>query len=209
MSATIFQDNFNREESKVVGNGWAEYSKKDDDVALVDATGGHGHALQIRDNADGTFDGAATHGIITSSYNNLALSFDWRPLSDSDATDLLKVSWATSAVGAGDLTADNWTLLTSLALGGSSRTWNTAVLGASALGSLNNLSNFYLRFWIDLNGSDDDHEGVQIDNVLLTGDRMAAPTPAVVSEPTQLALFGLGMLSMASVMSRNKARRAS
>ena len=190
----IFSDNFNRQNSTSVNNGWLEIDSNDnEDVRIINGT------LQMKD--DGS---AITHLLNTTGINELSLTFDWLALSDSDNDDFLKISWSSDQ--------NNWNTLyfdqnnDKRSLGDYSQSWHHEIIDSSLLSALNNLDGFYLQFWIDLSGLHNNKEGVRIDNFSFSGynivqNNLAAPHSALASvpEPSVFALLGIGLISILSL----------
>jgi hypothetical protein len=169
---TIFQDNFNRSNSNTVGNGWTETQDDADDVAI------NNNRLLLRSDDPNAI--AAQLSINTTGFNNIRLSYDWAKLSgDSESDDELIVEWKLGSSG-------SWTELEDHGLGGSSSfSSNSELLSGAA-----NQGDVEFRFRLDVSNG---NEGVLIDNVLLTGDKIQTGTGAV-PEPSSFVLLGFGLL---------------
>ncbi|WP_445193909.1 PEPxxWA-CTERM sorting domain-containing protein [Sphingomonas sp. Tas61C01] len=182
-AATIFFDSFNRSDSTRVGapasfpqDVWREGNAQSDDVA-IDA-----NRLLLRDRS-----ASASQSISTIGFEDIVLTYSWRPLLPSDAADRLFV---TTPFGS-----------------------EVHRLGASGgtesikLSSLaNNRANLNIRFSLALSGSraSERLEGVRIDNVRLTGTRIAAALP----EPSTWLMMVGGFALLASALRRRPARIA-
>jgi PEP-CTERM motif len=183
-AAVIFSDTFDGT-SNTVGNGWIETENGASDVARVNGV------LQLRDELSGNPDArAARTTISTVGYTSIQLSYDWAPITASSGSDELHVEWSANG-GA------TWTELSGSphTLGGSgSFSQVLANLGAGASG----VTNLGLRFWTDVNKSD---EGAYIDNVRVSGTSVSI---AAVPEPASLALIALGLAGL-GIIRRKKA----
>lgn len=217
---TLFQDNFDTirpsgtpttSATSTLGNNWVEVNNDSNDVAIVDLSilnPGLQGAMRLRDEANSSNatdsvtnpDAAATQlSLSTVGFNTIKLSFDWRLIDSSPSNnDEFSVSWKTGS-------STIWTTLFSTGLGGTcsifSCNWDSELfsLGNSA----NDNAQIQLRFWTNVNSQDD---GVLVDNVLLTGERIptVAQAPADLPEPGTIALLGLGLAGL-GFLKRRKA----
>lgn len=205
-AAVIWQDQFNRANSNTVGNGWTEIEDGANDVAIS------GNALLLRDYRSGTDsvttpDAAATQwGISTAGYEDIFVQFRWGPLTASESSDTLFVSWKLSSDA--NVLA-NWSTLGSFGLGGN----GSFTTSGFALGALAEDTSIDLRFWTSVN---DDDEGALIDWVTLSGNAIPLPPPpeqdltpiaqvepgAGVPAPGTLALLGVGLAALGSFRRR-------
>ena len=216
-AAAIFQDNFDttRTDGSLVtsttntlGNGWTETSKGASDVSIVNfgTPQSFQGAMRLRDinqNAVGTDtnpDAAASQSSLsTTGFNTINLSFDWGLIDlVANADDHFFVSWRASNAG-------TWTQLFDFALDG----LNTNFLSQSAsLGiAADNSAILQLLFWTNVSAA---REGVYVDNILLTGERIVVSSlvrsfvSSQVPEPGTMALVGLGLIGL-GFMRRRKA----
>jgi hypothetical protein len=87
-ASVIFSDNFDRNDSNNVGNGWSEYEDDSNDVAIRDG------ALQLRDTIWFSWvDAAASNNASTIGYDDIYLDFEWAASMNTEWTDTLHVSW--------------------------------------------------------------------------------------------------------------------
>jgi len=178
-AVVIFSDDFNRDNSNTVGNGWNEIDDENNDVAIKD------NALMLRDNRSfwifDLIDAAASNNASTTGFHDIFLDFDWKASDNTESSDKLYVSW-TNADGIFDGLL-GWTELWSTSLGGS----NFVSVSLGAITDFNNLANLKFAFWTDVSSS---REAAYIDNVVLRG------TLTKVSNPSSVALLGLGLMGL-------------
>lgn len=84
----VFNEDFARSNAAILGNGWLEIEESANDVKLQSG------AVRLRDNAEGGIDAGIARQFGTG-LSGLSLSFDWKPLLNSDPADKFLVSWAT------------------------------------------------------------------------------------------------------------------
>ncbi len=176
-AVTLFSDNFNRNNSNTVGNGWSEIQNSSNDVGIF-----QGQAY-MRDSVSGLPDAAITHSLSTTGYENIKLSYDWREFFSSDPSDSFYVQIDTGS---------GFSSLASHGLGGSGyETSMVNLIGAD------NLASISLRLAIDVTDNFRGNlEGVFLDNIIVTGDAISTPGGAAVPEPSTIALFGTGLVGM-------------
>jgi hypothetical protein len=186
-AVTIFSDDFNRADSNTVGNGWNEIEDDNNDVAIKN------NSLMLRDNRSWFFfdliDAVASHSASTTGYQDIFLDFDWKASDDTESSDKLYVSWTNTADPLNGLFS--WDTIFSADLGGSS--FESVSVGEIV--GANNLADFKFAFWTDVSHWS---EYAAIDNVVLRG------TPTSVSNPSSIALLGLGLMGL-GLASRKKA----
>jgi hypothetical protein len=185
-AAPVFSDDFNRPISNSVGNGWTEEESQSGDISIVNRSGAN-HQMQIQDLSPQAI---ASHlsGISTVGFDQVSLSYEWAPLSNTELGDQLFVEWRDGSVG-----GSVWNLIATHALTGTEAYASETFLLANSSGGLSDLE---LRFRLNV---DSNNEGALIDNVLLSG---APVTP--IPEPGALALAGLGLLGVFATSHRRK-----
>jgi hypothetical protein len=167
-ASVIFSDNFDRNNSNNVGNGWSEYEEDSNDVAIRSGV------LRLRDTIRlSLVDTAASNNASTIGYDDIYLDFEWAA-KNTEGKDTLHVSWNDGS-GWNDIWSTNLgeSSFASVSLG--------AILGAS------NLANLQISFWTNVSRY---NESAYIDNVVLRG------TPTSVSNPSSIALLGLGLMGL-------------
>jgi len=173
-TCTIFFDNFDRNSSNTVGNGWTEYQNASNDVAI-----GSG-ALMLRDN--NPLAAAAQMSLNGLAYDQVSVSFDWKGRESGTGTNWLGIFYATN------LQLTNWvTVRTQSFAGGTSwANWSAALPLASGVNP------FAIKLQIGGSGTLDNTDYVYIDNFCVTG----VPITASVPEPESYAMLlsGLGMM---------------
>lgn len=186
-AATIFEDDFNRNNSTRVGNGWSEIERNSNDVGIVN------NQLMLRDSVNGLPDAAASSLVIDATgYENVVVEFTWRSLSSrNESSDRLYLSWAESP--APSIRDENaWTRVFS---GGDSypRTHSESISLADASDTL-----FNIMLWTNVTDNrNGDYEGFMIDSVRVTGDAIS-PVPLPAGFP--LLLGGLAFFGVARRM---------
>lgn len=187
-SELIFSDDFDRANSNALGNGWSEIEQSANDIRLRSG------AVRLRDNAEGVIDAGISREF-AGELSEFSLSFDWKPLLNSDAGDRFLVSWATEYSNR----ARDWNPLFSTDLGANDLNWTTTLISANQLEALNGLESFYLLFWTNLssnkNGSED-NEGVWLDNITLTRLPEQNAPVASVPLPSTLLLLATGLMGL-------------
>jgi hypothetical protein len=181
----VFNEEFNRLNSKTVGNGWLELNKNANDVRIINET------LLLRDNKKGQIDAGVARKFEGFEVSDLTISFDWTPLLPSDRKDYFKVSWATEF----SKKASDWTDLFTTSLGANDRESTTAIIGPDKTLALKQMTSFYLMFWIDLGPTtknDEFKEGVRIDNIRLDNTAPTSPVPL----PSAIWFFVSGLFGL-------------
>lgn len=180
LATPIFSDDFNRALSNTVGNGWQEVEGASPsaaaDVSIVERSAGD-NEMQVRDN-DPNGIASQLAGISTLGYTSLALAYDWAPTNNTEAGDLLFVEWRDGSAG-------SWTQIAAHALLGT----GTHTSELWSLPDAAGVTDFEFRYRVAVNAN---NEGATIDNVVLSGRRIADEARAV-PEPGSLALAGLGL----------------
>ncbi|MFT6329224.1 MAG: hypothetical protein ACJAYN_001155 [Bermanella sp.] len=168
-AAVIFSDNFDRHNSNSVGNGWSEFEDESNDVAIRSGV------LRLRDYVSWSWvDAAASNSTSTVGYDDIYLDFDWAASRNTERSDKLYVSWNDGS---------GWNNLWSTRLGGS----NFVSVSLGAILGASNLANLQFSFWTNVSAY---NESAYIDNVVLRG------TPISVSNPSSIALLGLGLMGL-------------
>lgn len=181
----VFQDKFDRANSKTVGEGWLEFNKNANDVRIINGT------LVLRDNKKGQIDAGVARKFENFEVSDLTISFDWTPLLPSDKKDQFKVSWATEF----SKKASDWKDLFTTSLGANDRESSTAILGPDITVALKGMTSFYLLFWTDLGPTtknDEYKEGVRLDNIRLDNTAPTSPIPL----PSTVWFFVSGVLGL-------------
>ena len=178
----IFADSFTRRSSNTVGapleypsEVWRETNRQTNDVAIVRGR------LQLRDRGAT----AAQLDLSTAGFENIVLSYRWAPLAQSDPTDRLLVRWND---GTGLVT------LATHQLCGRGNLFQSNSISFSSLASYR--SDVEIRFTLVVNAP---NEGALIDNVLVSGDRIAI---TAIPEPSVFAVMLAGLTVLASVVRR-------
>jgi hypothetical protein len=202
-ATTLFFDDFNRQASLSVGNGWNETPATS--VALVNTAGSHLGVMRLS-TAQAPWSPSVTvsashDNINAQGYDNIAVSFDFE-LRHTEVFDTAYVEWRSGGSG-------GWTTLADT-VGGIllNDTWFS--VSDLALGSLaTNNSHVGIEFRLRSSGtlwSDSDY--LKIDNVRVTGDAIflpsADPQAVTVPEPASVAVWG--MLGFVGLFSARRKR---
>jgi len=180
-AATIFFDNFNRDNSTDVGNGWIVTEDGRWDVRIKD------NRLRMRDK-DG--DPSVTQITLdTTGYENIRISFDYESFGgDGDTTETSDVLSVLYDDGSG------FSLIDAIQLGNDGVVFSVAfLLPAGAAGIPDLASRLALAV------STDD-EGVFIDNFRVSADIATAAVSA--PEPSAALVFGIGLLTVRARLRR-------
>lgn len=184
-AVVLFTDDFNRSNSQIVNNGWSEYERDSNDVAVSQ------QQARLRDHQNASIDAAIWQTVTTSGFTNLYLDFSWRATSSTESSDTLHSGWR-------DL-AGNFHTVWSTALGGSP--FSNESIHLDGLGIP---TQFDLAFWVNMSAS---NETVYLDNIILSGDAAAVvANPAVtvnVSEPEGMGLLLAGLFCVWALRRRN------
>ena len=203
-NATIlFEDNFDRANSSNSGSSWSVNEAQANDVAI------YKNELRLRDYLPNSANTASTltsalFNVDASTFQTVDITFDWRVLSSTEASDSLFFGIAGS-----NGSISEQLFQTSLESSGS---YSTNV-------SLNGLSNLMLGFWLDVNSHT---ESIYLDNVMAVGTEPYVTTPnpgnpPIVSNPPThevsessslaLLLFGIAGLAARTLRRRNTSVR--
>lgn len=186
----VFNEDFARSNAAILGNGWLEIEESANDVKLQSG------AVRLRDNAEGGIDAGIARQFDTG-LSGLSLSFDWKPLRNSDPADKFLVSWATDY----STRARDWSTLFSTGLGANDNSWTTTLISAEQLAVLDGLQSFYLLFWTNLSSKtqgSEDNEGVWLDNITLNSLPTQNAPVAEVPLPSTLLLMASGLIGLIS-----------
>lgn len=203
-NATIlFEDNFDRANSSNSGSAWSVNEAQANDVAI------YKNELRLRDylpnnaNTPSTLT-SALFNVDASAFQTVDVTFDWRVLSSTEASDSLFFG-----ISGSNGSISEQLFQTSLESSGS---YSTNV-------SFNGLSNLMLGFWLDVNSHT---ESIYLDNVMAVGTEPYVTTPNpgnplivsnphahAVSESSSLALllFGIAGLAARTLRRRNTSVR--
>jgi len=181
VSAVIFEDDFDRSNTNIVGLDWNEGEKDSNDVAI------YRNQLRLRDHQNGIgasisrlFDPQATSG--------LSIAFDWRASNNTENSDFFYLS-------------------TNLSREPDNAIWQTQLGGSEYAHTVINFSDLNLTgsdpistlfFWIDVGSAS---ETVYIDNLMVTQDLIVDALEAEVTEvpePGTTSLLALGLLGLYS-----------
>lgn len=174
---TIFMDNFNRPDNNTVGNGWSETQNNNNDVAI------NNDRLRMRDDRNPGVDAQVIQTLSTVDFTNISLSYNWKPLVNSEGADKLRVLWRIGTSG-------SFLILATHGLGRNTSGFrsNTVFLDGAAGQSIQ------LAFRTNVgHGDSGNNEGALLNRVVLRGD--GAPT-ITQPEPATILLFGTGLLGL-------------
>ncbi len=183
-ATTIFFDDFNRPNSKTVGD-WTEIEKDDWGVGVwneqlyLEKDKHHGHS---------GIDAAAILTTSMTGYENIYLSFDWNAPENTENNDKLFVQY--------NLNETVWVELWEHNLGGSNY-----VSELLSINAIDDGASVQIRFHTVVDKND---EWAYIDNVLLSGDVIVPISIVPVPEPATMLLFGIGLMGIAGIIRRKK-----
>jgi len=176
---TIFEDNFDRPSSTVVGPGWLESEASSNDVAI------YNNELRLR-GYQSNQDTYALFELDTSDWQDITVSFDLRILSSTEASDSL-------VFGLADQTNNLIDTLFSTDLGTAGSTSTSFALPTA----FDDAGSMTFGFWLFANSHT---ETVYVDNLVISGTQLATPQPdsnsTAVSEASSLALLTLGLAGL-------------
>ena len=160
-------------------SAWADDDGSGSDAAIRAGDGvSSSAALRLRNTQ------SASVGVNTTGYNSISLSFACRGHADNGSSDDLRLDYSTN--GGSSWTTAFATFETSInndATGCPNNAYATRTVSFGAVSAANNNANFRVRFASTSHNSSDENERLFIDNVVVKGEAIAAPTATPTAVP--------------------------